>query len=125
MTKMLATALFLLVSSVASAQTVERTIVIGALGWDARPINTDDNTATEEWLVTGWDVASNRTTWMVVAVRPQGLCMGARFVVPQVPDNAIRIERVGDRDKLIVREFSFVQGFTLTVYALDTPTCKQ
>lgn len=125
--------LFLLVSSVASAQTVERTIDLSQLGYgniDAQPVEVDGNPATEEWLL--WEQTFLGTGRMrVVAVRAS-LCVGDWFDPKQSSISTVRVERFGDRDKLTVRNASgfvltstgvLTTGSTISIVGLVLPPC--
>lgn len=117
--RVLIAAVVLTVSSVVvSAQTVESTIDLSALGWGTidvlEPVETDGDLATREWLIRSMEINQYR----VIAERPSGLCAGAWFDPRTKPFSAISVKRVGLLHKILVRD-----GTLVTVKALLTPSC--
>ena len=114
---------FALVAVPAFAQSQRTTIDLSAFGWgtvEAFPVDTDGVPFTEEWAIRSFDT----NQWRVVAVRPEGLCVGAWFAVSDGSNPFIgtQLVRVGATDKLKVSTGVYSQVFTLV--SLDTPPCE-
>lgn len=104
-----------------SAQTVDRVIDLGSLGWGRlevpKGIETDGNPATTEWLVQSLDTYAYR----VVAERNGGICAGPWFQAGTTLFQAVRLEKVGPTHKLLVTTMGAAQ---ITQIALLTPSCS-
>lgn len=118
--------LLVLAASTASAQTIESQINVNALGYgnhDIRLVDADGNPATEEWLAVP---KSPGGAFQLVAVSPYGgACFGPWFT-PTAGFGAaeVIINRKGNRDVLLVREYTFISpGPTLRVVGLTRPPC--
>ena len=121
-------ALFVLLVSPASAQTVDFSFDVRDVSPRMRVlgvptmIDTDHDPATNEWLIHFQDVpaavedqrASDYYAFRIFAVRATGLCPGPEFAHSQTED-AARVQG----QQLLVRE-----GDRLTAYRLHTPVCQ-
>ncbi|MCC6989957.1 MAG: hypothetical protein IT181_13210 [Acidobacteria bacterium] len=119
-------ALLLLVGASLSAQTIERTLDVNALGYtqhDVRPVDTDGNPATEEWLAVPKQAGG---LYQVIAISSAGGgCFGTWFNPGAgFYSSATTVGRLGVRDVLLVREYIvFGPGPTLRVVGLTRPPC--
>lgn len=121
-------ALFVLASlAAASAQTVERSLDVNALGYanhEIRLVDADGNPGTEEWLAVPKLPGG---LYQVIAIGSSGgACFGAWFnPAAGFYASAVTVGRLGVRDVLLVREFVFLggQGPTLRVVGLTRPPC--
>jgi hypothetical protein len=108
-------------AATASAQTVERVIDLGGLGWGRLEvptgIDTDGNPQTVEWLIQSLDTYQYR----VVAERNGAICAGPWFAAGTSLFQAVRLEKVGPTHKLLVTTMG---AATVTQIALLTPACS-
>lgn len=116
----LAFASLMLVS--ASAQTVESTLDLSALGWGGldtpEPIETDGDFTTREWLIRSYET----NLFRVVAELGEGLCAGPWFQPKSHPFSPVALRRVGLTHVLLVRE---VGRDVVTIVRLETPACPR
>lgn len=120
-------------ASAASAQRLERTIDLSALGWghleEPVDIDTDGNPATNEWLLVRLpqsfsDVNVVLTEYQVVAERPSGLCVSGWFSVSAKPfGTKVRVIQRGGISKLQVFEGAWFGIRPVSIWSLDTPPC--
>jgi hypothetical protein len=135
MSRALLVVAMLSLSSSVFAQTVERTIDLGALGWgqvQVQAVETDGDPATEEWLVfqLTWQKLPNDNwrrfdLWRVVAVRDNGPCVGDWFDPRPPNDDGVRVEiaRRGSVDKLLMHQTEPSGAQRLYIVGLTTPEC--
>jgi hypothetical protein len=128
----LAAVAFSLFAVPATAQTVERTIDLSALGWGKLtkplPVDTDGNPATREWVVQSADFDNGRLGhWRVITERAEGLCVGDWFDPRRTPSSSAHLVTEDGRDKLIVSHGSILSFGTdgrYDIVRLDTPRCR-
>ncbi len=122
--RLVAVLVLTLVSSSAFAQSVIRQIDISALGWgqvDARPIETDGNPTTEEWLVQARTLPGLPVRFRVVAVR-HTLCVSDWFT-PDVQGRPLILDTMRGQSVLIAQGVTVLGSLPIVVIALDTPAC--
>ncbi len=109
----------------ASAQTVESSIEMDALGWGQLDlpvsVETDGDLATREWLVRRVHIF-RAPEFRIVAERGGAACAGPWFNAPAADlFTTVAIQRVGLVHKLVTRD----KGASVVhVVALDTPVCE-
>ena len=110
-------------ASTASAQTVEATLDMTALGWGPlslpQLVETDGDLSTTEWLLTRPSTTRILANEMrVVAERNGTLCAGEWFAA--VPIGALSsVQRRGLTHVLVVKD-----GTSAKIVRLDTPVCN-
>lgn len=105
----------------ASAQTVESTLDLSALGWGGidtpEPIETDGDFTTREWLIRSYET----NLFRVVAERGGTICAGPWFNPKPHMFAPVALRRLGVTHVLLVRA---VAQEVVTIVRLDTPSCR-
>lgn len=120
--RLLFAALFVLLVSPASAQTVEATYDMSAVGWGLievpQSIETDGDPTTREWLIRSLSTLK----YMAVAIRPGRVCVSEWFSggEPGAFLTQTTVQTVGGVTKLVTRDWHD----RVTVTSVDTPECK-
>lgn len=108
------------------AQTIERSLNVAGLGYEAHNlqlVDADGNPATEEWLAMP---TTETGAYQVIAVSTSGaICTGPWFYpTAGLASAGVIVRRLGLRDVLLVREhYVFSRGPVLRVVGLTRPPC--
>lgn len=121
--RLLCAALFVLLVSPVSAQTVESSIPLNTLGWGAIDlpvsVETDGDFSTREWLIRRANFFA--AEFRVVAERDGKVCAGPWFTPPVSSFSTVDIQRIGVVHKIVAKSAG---SDVVYVVSLDTPICE-